>query len=31
VILAMGAGRTAAKSIDDYLKTGDWPEVTLDG
>lgn len=31
VILAMGAGRTAAKSIDAYLKTGDWPEVTLDG
>lgn len=24
VILAMGAGRTAAKAIDDYLKTGIW-------
>lgn len=24
VILAMGAGRTAAKSIDEYLKTGSW-------
>jgi glutamate synthase (NADPH/NADH) small chain len=31
VILAMGAGRVAAKSIDEYLKTGEWPEVTLDG
>ena len=27
VILAMGAGRTAAKAIDDYLKTGVWEEV----
>ncbi|HEX9860820.1 MAG TPA: NADPH-dependent glutamate synthase [Nitrospirota bacterium] len=24
VILAMGAGRNAAKGIDDYLKTGEW-------
>jgi glutamate synthase (NADPH/NADH) small chain len=24
VILAMGAGRTAAKAIDDYLKSGQW-------
>jgi glutamate synthase (NADPH) small chain len=24
VILAMGAGRSAAKSIDEYLKTGEW-------
>jgi hypothetical protein len=24
VILAMGAGRRAAKSIHDYLTTGDW-------
>ncbi len=24
VILAMGAGRTAARSIHDYLTTGDW-------
>ncbi len=24
VILAMGAGRKAAKAIDEYLKTGDW-------
>ena len=24
VILAMGAGRTAARSIDAYLKTGMW-------
>ena len=31
VILAMGAGRAAAKSIDAFLATGDWPEVTLDG
>ena len=31
VILAMGAGRVAAKSIDEYLKTNEWPEVTLDG
>jgi glutamate synthase (NADPH/NADH) small chain len=27
VILAMGAGRAAAKAIDDYLKTGAWPEL----
>jgi glutamate synthase (NADPH/NADH) small chain len=27
VILAMGAGRAAAKAIDDYLKSGDWPEL----
>ena len=26
VILAMAAGRTAAKSIDDYLESGEWPE-----
>jgi len=31
VILAMGAGRVAAKSIDEFLKTNEWPEVTLDG
>ncbi len=30
VILAMGAGRTAARSIDEYLKTGIWEEPTLD-
>lgn len=30
VILAMGAGRAAARSIDDYLRTGAWPEPTLD-
>jgi glutamate synthase (NADPH/NADH) small chain len=30
VILAMGAGRTAARSIHDYLQTGDWPDPTLD-
>jgi len=30
VILAMGAGRTAAKSIDEYLQSGEWPENTLD-
>jgi len=24
VILAMGAGRTAARSMDDYLRTGEW-------
>ena len=29
VILAMGAGRAAAKSIDEYLRTGEWPEVTF--
>ncbi|HEY3359958.1 MAG TPA: NADPH-dependent glutamate synthase [Polyangia bacterium] len=27
VILAMGAGRAAAKAIDDYLKSGAWPEL----
>jgi glutamate synthase (NADPH/NADH) small chain len=27
VILAMAAGRTAAKSIDDYLKSGEWAEA----
>jgi glutamate synthase (NADPH/NADH) small chain len=27
VILAMGAGRRAAASIEDYLTTGDWPAV----
>ncbi len=27
VILAMGAGRHAAKRIDDYLKNGEWPEI----
>jgi glutamate synthase (NADPH) small chain len=27
VILAMGAGRAAAKAIDDYLRTGAWPEL----
>ena len=26
VILAMGAGRRAARSIDEYLKTGVWEE-----
>lgn len=31
VILAMGAGRVAAKSIDEYLRTGEWAEPTLDG
>lgn len=31
VILAMGAGRAAAKSMGEYLKTGDWPEVRLEG
>ncbi|HCF59611.1 MAG TPA: dihydropyrimidine dehydrogenase, partial [Myxococcales bacterium] len=30
VILAMGAGRAAARSIDEYLRTGEWPEVTLE-
>lgn len=30
VILAMGAGRTAARSIHDYLTTGIWGEPTLD-
>jgi len=29
-ILAMGAGRVAVKSIDEYLKSGEWPEITLD-
>jgi NADPH-dependent glutamate synthase beta subunit-like oxidoreductase len=24
VILAMGAGRKAAKAIDEYLKNGEW-------
>jgi glutamate synthase (NADPH) small chain len=27
VILAMGAGRAAAQAMDDYLKTGAWPEL----
>jgi glutamate synthase (NADPH/NADH) small chain len=27
VILAMGAGRKAAASIDDYLKTGHWADA----
>ncbi len=27
VILAMGAGRSAARSIDDYLRTGAWSDV----
>jgi hypothetical protein len=27
VILAMGAGRKAAKSIDEYLATGRWEEI----
>ena len=33
VILAMGAGRRAAGSIDDYLKTGEWklPAIEPDG
>ena len=30
VILAMGAGRTAAKSIHEYLTTGIWTEPVLD-
>ncbi|MBI5534209.1 MAG: NADPH-dependent glutamate synthase [Deltaproteobacteria bacterium] len=30
VILAMGAGRAAARSIQQYLTTGEWPEPTLD-
>ncbi len=30
VILAMGAGRTAAKSIHEYLTTGEWTEPELD-
>jgi glutamate synthase (NADPH/NADH) small chain len=30
VILAMGAGRAAARSIDEYLKTGVWTEPVLD-
>jgi glutamate synthase (NADPH) small chain len=30
VILAMGAGRTAAQSIHDYLTKGEWPDPTLD-
>ncbi len=30
VILAMGAGRTAARSIHEYLTTGVWTEPTLD-
>ncbi len=30
VILAMGAGRAAARSIDTYLKTGEWVDPTLD-
>ena len=27
VILAMGAGRSSAKAIDEYLKTGEWVEI----
>jgi len=27
VILAMGAGRLAARLIDNYINTGDWPEI----
>jgi glutamate synthase (NADPH/NADH) small chain len=30
VILAMGAGRTAARSIHEYLTTGVWTEPVLD-
>ena len=30
VILAMGAGRAAARSIHTYLTSGEWPDPTLD-
>jgi len=30
VILAMAAGRKAAKSIDEYLRTGKWPPISPD-
>jgi glutamate synthase (NADPH/NADH) small chain len=30
VILAMGAGRTVAKSMNEYLASGEWGEVVLD-
>ncbi|MGI5863783.1 MAG: NADPH-dependent glutamate synthase [Myxococcales bacterium] len=30
VILAMGAGRAAARSVDEYLRTGEWSAVALE-